>query len=188
MDLLSYYQTHHACHQPLDHPSPFPGLVRKGWDRRPPRGQPRRDAHWGPLVVKNDGFTKARAHILKTWLSWNGKRDKLESVKQCKRSKISESSNHSKRSKSSESGEHCKRSKSKESRNNCKRGESNPSIKTASLETRASRQQAWSIALAPCTRAARARRRTRAGAFRKHGKSKQKEERRKAKRTDAFAR
>ena len=65
----------------------------------------------------------------KTWLSWNGKRVRLESVKHCKRRKSSE------RSKKDTSG-----SDSTQSSNTAQSGKSSPSITTASVCHRPGRE------------------------------------------------
>ena len=93
--------------------------------RRPPGGEPR----LGELISQNKASRLDGSINSGTWLSWNGKRVHLESVKHRKRSKSSESSKNVK----SGIGSITRSSKAR-----------------AARAARASTQQASSIAWGPC--------------------------------------
>ena len=117
------------------------------WLGRAPGGSPAWNLTWGWLKTLKIVVFNCFQWFLKTWLSCNGKRERLESVQ------------HDKRRPSGESGrEMQEQERQHPEEQQSESGESMPSLETASRNDR----------VVPCSRAARARRRFKLGAFPAH--------------------
>ena len=102
-----------------------------------PRRPPGREPALGDLILRKPYWHAHGSRVFETWLSWNGKRERRESVKHCKRSKSRKSSG--------EEEEQEQRHREQQDR---KRSQSIPSCKLASLDNRG-----WALARALRARA-----------------------------------
>ena len=117
-------------------PPGVPKWLQNGSQMAPGR-PPGREPEPGDEFLRKLYWHAHGSRVFETWLSWNGKRVRLESCKHAKKGKSSESSKNSK----SQSASTRRSSKAR-----------------AARAARASKQQACSIAGGPCSRAARERR------------------------------
>ena len=122
---------------PSGDPKMIPKWLPKMTPKWLPGGLPEGSRNRGTLFCENPTGMHTGAEFSKTWLSWNGKRERRESIKHCKRSKSRKSSG--------EEEEQEQRHREQQDR---KRSQSIPSCKPASLGNRG-----WALARALRARA-----------------------------------